>query len=245
MRYLADRIAHSCRALVLVPELATGESASSPPRGRLVHQAEGRLAASRLRRHGIHALVARSVLWLHLHERVDALAIVGLGEGGAEALNFAAAATAGAQAAVALPRAAQQGDLSVDSAPHELEEQELRGLPRLDVVVAVHPSEFDVNGVAATLKAPTLALFDDTTQGSPQVVREACGTNAFDSSHSRAAAFDSALRRHAQTRDHWVQTVPPPSRCNSATVRELVSSRRRCSWATNYHITSDIPSPVM
>lgn len=224
VRYLADRIVHSCRSLVVVPEPFPTELPLSPPEGHANRIAEGRLAAARLRSHGPQGLIARSLLWLHLHERAEALAIVGLAEGGAEALKFAAKMTPASQATVAVPFAAKQEARSrVFQSPHEMPAEEPRGLPQLDSVIALHPSKFDIDAVAATLTAPTLALFDEPTQ-EQELVRVPHAGDSTGALHARAAAFDKALRKHAQTRDHCVRTALRGSARSSSDIGELVSS---------------------
>ncbi|KAL8433674.1 hypothetical protein Efla_007262 [Eimeria flavescens] len=219
VRNLADRIAFCCGSLVLVPELvAVGSASASCSRSQASsqQQTEGRLAAGLLLPYGMHALVARALLWLRLHEHAESLALVGLAEGGEHALTFASRTTAAANAEVTLTPSPQQGGNSGGiSSCKKPPSPELRGLPLLDAVVALYPSAFNVEAVAASLEAPTLALFSEATEQGLQAARTAAVKNT-------AALFDAALRRHAKTRDHWVQNTPKASLPNAGPASKLV-----------------------
>ncbi|OEH75055.1 hypothetical protein cyc_00778 [Cyclospora cayetanensis] len=236
VRYLADRIAHSCQALVLVPELlpsgsnppSLADSASSPSLNRL---AEGQLAAMRLRPYGLQGLIARALLWMHLSEGAQTLGLVGVGEGAKEALLFAALAAPGAHASVALPAAASavEKNCRLNEGPSSASmAQDRRLLPHLDTVVALYPTEFNIDQVAAKLQLPTLALFDEEpipadkrlepknkTEGNPHGIAEVVPS-------SFAAAFDKALRKIGRTKDHWVQAVPRSAKSRWGKFSELV-----------------------
>ncbi|XP_026191540.1 uncharacterized protein LOC34617893 [Cyclospora cayetanensis] len=237
VRYLADRIAHSCQALVLVPELlpsgsnppSLADSASSPSLNRL---AEGQLAAMRLRPYGLQGLIARALLWMHLSEGAQTLGLVGVGEGAKEALLFAALAAPGAHASVALPAAASavEKNCRLNEGPSSASmAQDRRLLPHLDTVVALYPTEFNIDQVAAKLQLPTLALFDEEpipadkrlepknkTEGNPHGIAEVVPS-------SFAAAFDKALRKIGRTKDHWVQAVPRSAKSRRGKFSELVN----------------------
>ncbi|KAL8274649.1 hypothetical protein Esti_001364 [Eimeria stiedai] len=225
VRGLADRIAFCCNSLVVVPELAPALSASSSPQSPRERHAEGRLAAERLLRFDMHGLVARSLLWLRLHEKIYSLALIGLAEGAAQALMFAARTTAASQAAVALPSSPQQDGEHVASKRlmKPPSTPELLGLPVLDAVVALHPSEFNFEAVAASLEAPTLALFNESTSRPLRATQgDMSATPLLESASSRAAAFDKALRLHAKTRDHWVQSAPRVLSPDAGTAKKLI-----------------------
>ncbi|KAL8452675.1 hypothetical protein Emed_001239 [Eimeria media] len=218
VRGLADRIAFCCNSLVVVPELSSAASAFRSPQSSHKRQAEGRLAAERLSRFGMHGLIARALLWLRLHEKVDSLALMGLEEGAVHALTFAARTTAGSRAVVALPRSSQQEE-GKHVAGQQLDKTRtkpdmLLGLPPLDAVVALHPADFDIEAVAASLEAPALAQFNDSTSGPLRATQE--------NASARAAAFDKALRLHAKTRDHWVQSAPRPLSPDAGNAKKLV-----------------------
>ncbi|KAL8437496.1 hypothetical protein ACSSS7_000878 [Eimeria intestinalis] len=225
VRGLADRIAFCCNSLVVVPESAAALSASSSPERSRGRHAEGRLAAERLLRSGMHGLVARSLLWLRLHEKFDSIALIGLAEGAAQALTFAAGITAASRGAVSLLSSLRQG--AEHGAGNRLMRSpstpELLGLPILDAVVALHPSDFDIEAVAASLEAPTLALFNDSPGSKLRATQQdTSGIPLVESASSRAALFDKLLRMHAKTRDHWVQNTPRSLSPDAGRAKKLI-----------------------
>lgn len=233
VRYLADRIAHICKSLVVVPELdPAGLLPSVSSEELLGQQSGGSSSVSCMQPFGSHGLIARTILWLHLHERAEALAVVGLADGGAEALTFVAKTFA--SAVLKAPRLPRENKNHSFLSPRDSSTLELRGLPPLDAVVALYPAEFNMKFVASRLKVPTLSLFDEPVKSlGRHAAKKASSSNASAASESRAAMFDSELRRHAQARDHWIQAASWSSHPSCGFVKELVSSTTNGSFSSS------------
>ncbi|KAL8446808.1 hypothetical protein Emag_004569 [Eimeria magna] len=225
VRGLADRIAFCCNSLVVVPELSPASPATCSPESSRGRHAEGRLAAERLLRFGMHGLVARSLLWLRLHEKIDSLALMGLAEGAAQALTFAARTTAASRGSVSLPCSSQKErkHLAGKQLNKPRTTPEVLGLPALDTVVALQPEDFDIEAVAASMEVPTFAQFDDSKSGPLGGTQgDMSCMSSLEKASSRAAAFDKALRSHAKTRDHWVQSAPRALSPDAGTAKKLI-----------------------
>ena len=200
MRYIADRLSQSCGCAVLVPEVpihlkgrllfassAAAAAATAAAAGEAAGAGAAAAAAGAAGLSAEEAIILRCVLFLLLHEGVDAVGFVGIDEGAADALLAAANLLGPSGGVLALPAAAlqqqqqqqhqqhqhqqqqqqqQQGDggfmnssgVRTPQPPHTL--MKLFSLPSVDAVAALFPSSFSLHAVADKLRSPSFVLFD-------------------------------------------------------------------------------------